>query len=101
MLTFGAKILKILNLYFKMATEFQNGLKNENRNYYKKFNDQKRSFNQRVSVCRALHSTLLTSKTNMLPRWKERFDVLMNPTGEVGHDTSFLVDKGITVAELT
>ena len=51
---------------------------NDSRKYYKILNDQRRGFNPQVNMCRALDGTLLTNKTDVLARWQEHFDALLN-----------------------
>ena len=51
---------------------------NDSRKYYKILNDQRRGFNPQVNMCRALDGTLLTNKTDVLARWQEHFDDLLN-----------------------
>ena len=57
---------------------------NESRKFYKILNTQRRGFNPRVDMCRKLDGTLLTNKTDVLARWREHFDALLNEeTGEI------------------
>ena len=51
---------------------------NETRKFYKILNTQRQGFNPRNDMCRALDGTLLTNKTDVLDRWKEHFDALLN-----------------------
>lgn len=64
---------------------------NESRKFYRVLNAQRRGFNPRVNMCRALDGTLLTNKTDVLNRWKEHFDTLLN----AGVETNDTLDFGV------
>jgi len=71
---------------------------NESRKFYKILNVQRQGFNPRVDMCRALDGTLLTNKTNVLERWKEHFDALLNDQVEAEElDFGFSDDDGTAV----
>ena len=76
---------------------------NDTRKFYKELNNQRRGFNPRINMCRALDGTLLTNKEDVLNRWREHFDALLNSGDEVGDNSnySFLDDDGQPVAEPT
>ncbi len=71
---------------------------NESRKFYKILNAQRQGFNPRVDMCRALDGTLLTNKTNVLERWREHFDALLNDEVEAEElDFGFPDDEGAAV----
>ncbi len=51
---------------------------NESRKFYKNINDQRRGFNAQLNMCRGTDGTLLTSQQDVLNRYKEHFDTLLN-----------------------
>ncbi|XP_037037548.1 craniofacial development protein 2-like [Bradysia coprophila] len=67
---------------------------NESRTFYKRINNQRRGFNSRMTICRAVDGTLLTAKHDVLERFKEHFSALLNGDVEDGNatDDSFLND---------
>ena len=75
---------------------------NESRKFYKRINNQRKGFNSRVLICRAVNGTLLTAKHDVLERFKDHFDALYNGGDEDSDDdVSFLIDDGRIVAEPT
>lgn len=76
---------------------------NESRKFYKNINDQRRGFSARLNMCRGTDGTLLTSQQDVLNRYKEHFDTLLNgEAAELGdQDYSFLHDDGRVVEEPT
>jgi sorting nexin-29 len=92
-------------LHKKKKKEFQNRTleeleslrdTNDYRKFYKILNAQRRGFNPRNDMCRALDGTLLTNKTDVLARWVEHFDALLNEDAETTDslDPGFLGDDG-------
>ena len=69
---------------------------NDTRKFYKELNNQRRGFNPRINICRGLDGTLLTNKEDVLNRWREHFDALLNGDEEVGNNSnySFLNEHG-------
>lgn len=76
---------------------------NESRKFYKNINDQRRGFSARLNMCRGLDGTLLTSQPDVLNRFKEHFDTLLNDGADDrdNDDYSFLHDDGRAVEEPT
>lgn len=76
---------------------------NESRKFYKNINNQRRGFNPQLNMCRAVDGTMLTTKTDVLGRYKEHFDALLNgdESEASDNDYSFLNDDGRFVAEPT
>ncbi|XP_037028700.1 uncharacterized protein LOC119068940 [Bradysia coprophila] len=76
---------------------------NESRKFYKRINNQRRGFNSRMTICRAVDGTLLTAKHDVLERFKEHFSALLNGDVEDGNatDDSFLNDDGRIVSAPT
>jgi sorting nexin-29 len=76
---------------------------NESRKFYKHINNQRKSFNPRLNICRARDGVLLTTKHDVLNRFKEHFDSLYNGVREeaIETDYSFLDDDGRELAPPT
>lgn len=76
---------------------------NESRKFYNKLNNQRRGFNPRLNFCRAADGTLLTNKTDVLSRFQQHFDTLLNGDQTEAHvtDFEFLDDDGRAVASPT
>jgi len=51
---------------------------NESRKFYKAINNAKKSFHARVSVCKRKDGSLVCDKQEVLERWKEHFNELLN-----------------------
>ncbi len=93
-------------IHKKKKREFQNRTlselennynRNEARKFYKVLNTQRKGFNPRVNMCRALDGTLLTNKTDVLARWREHFDALLNEDiVETGAESSFNLEVSDT-----
>ena len=66
-------------------------------------NCQRRGFNSRLNMCRAVDGTLLTNKNDVLDCFKQHFNSLLNGESAeaTDHDVSFLDDDGRYVAPPT
>jgi hypothetical protein len=54
----------------------------DSRKFYKRLNDVRRPFEPQVAKCQAKNEELLTSKNQMLARWKEHFEENLNEGSE-------------------
>jgi hypothetical protein len=70
----------------------------DSRKFYKRLNDVRRPFEQ-VAMCRAKNGELLTNKNQVLVRWKEQFEELLNESPELEQPTRpvDLRDDGVDI----
>lgn len=101
-------------MHQKKKAEFQDrtllnlkALKNTNatQKYYQALNVQRKGFNPHINMCHTSEGALLTCKDDILNRWREHFDALLNSSArddetniDYTSDYSFLDDDVSIVA---
>jgi hypothetical protein len=60
--------------------------KNETRRFYKLLNSERKTYKPRITMCRDVDGTILTGKTQILDRWVEHFDKILNSNGNTNEE---------------